>query len=145
MNQFTFWDANDTGRHITLAFGSDGYVWHLTRDEIKSVAPTWSLVGRMWERSGQAQIRFDAYVPHLEIAGTQLARRGWSVRGVKVELETQVSSRRTDKVTDPETLMGQGRKRKLDRGDASKTEKGVRRFGGTRFKVDVHAMHKAIQ
>ncbi len=144
MTQLTFWNANYTDEHVTLAFADDGYVWHLTRDETKSVSQEWQMVGRTWRRDGTQVVRFDKLVPHLVVAATQLKRKGASVRGCGwYGNGITVASAITDRVTDPETLLGTQRKRSLNLGDTSKGERGASEFGA-RYETNVSAMRAAI-
>ena len=149
--QFTFWNANDTAEHITLQFDSGGTIWHLTRDETKSVSEDWNAIGA-WDANdtfGAMTVFFDSNAPHLWVAATQLTRNGakvmaWDDVNATVR-DANVTSRATNKVTDPETLMGRERKRSLSLGDTAKGEHGARKFGGRcKLLVDVSAMRRAI-
>lgn len=118
MNQFTFWNENDTKEHVTLQFIVDGSVWRLTRDRVKSVSEEWEVVGD-WQTSpnGFKFVKFHKDFNYSWVAVTQLARNGWTTCGAGyVAFEAKVTSRATQRVTDPETLMGRKRRRSLDLG-----------------------------
>lgn len=122
MKQFTFWNVNDTAEHVTIQFRPNGAVMHLSRDTVKSVSPMWHQVGTWRTVNGNMTVRFTRDEPHLGLAATQLARKGASVSGSWLYGETQITSRETNRATDPDTLLGQGRRKSLNLGIRGKCD-----------------------
>jgi hypothetical protein len=120
-NQFTFWNANDTREHVTLQLCSDGTILHLSRDAKRSVRKEWRAIGTHRVENGLRLIRFTSKVPHLWVAGTQLAQT-CDVRGSQLRYGATLLSRKTDDVTDPDTLLGRKRRRSLDLGIRAKCD-----------------------
>ena len=143
MNQLTFWNVEDTFQHATLRF-ADGAILHLTRDEERSVRPIWERVGSYYRNGNEPMVvSFHRSFDHAAIAATQLARKGAVVVGAPILLDTPVTSRETNRVTCPDTLLGRERKRSSQLGSANKGEKGARKFGASRFAFDPNAFHAA--
>lgn len=149
MNQFTFWHefkrANgtvDRSKHVTLRFDS-GFIYHKTKDAKRSVNDDWRAIGT-YTGLHVPFFRFDVKVPHLWVACNVLSDKGARVHGeaAMYRLTGETYSKRTDTQTDPDTFLGQQRKRSLDLGHKAKGEGfGARTTGG---KFNVHDMRAAI-
>lgn len=143
MNQFTFWNTNEPSEHITLKFSPTGFILHLSRDKTRSTRPVWNVIGSHFDKFGTTRITFRKTVPHLWVAATRLADNGAKVSGSFIRDCETITSQKTNRCTDPETLMGRERKRSLNLGQTSKGENGAAKYG-KRFTVDVRAMREAI-
>lgn len=151
MKQFTFNLRNKSSpqahEHITLRF-HNGAVEALSRDDIKSVCPTWEHVGEyvdgaVFFRPSKVPVKL------LEIAATGLFMRGWRVRGAMCRPPVEgrgydVEIIPSGAITNPDSLKGNIRHRSASLGSVGKGERGAATFGA-RYKTDPQAMRDAIR